>query len=103
MVRRPRTGPDLTPEPGPSPEIVTAVPLESDHKVGVGRTFDELTVFPILAGEQPDLGPFVTLEKALADKTAEVREASSDSGSVNSLVIGRTRARRRSTSSRGPW
>jgi hypothetical protein len=80
--------PGPTHEAPPSPEVVSAVSIEAEHKVGAGRSFDELTVFPILAEEQPDLGPFVTLEQALEAKTAEVREAGeAGGGRVNSLVI----------------
>jgi hypothetical protein len=80
--------PEVTaaPEPPTSPEIVNAVTLEADHKIGAGRSFEGLTVFPVLADDQPDLGRFVTLEQALADKTAEVRETD-ENGRVNSLVI----------------
>jgi hypothetical protein len=42
--------------------------------VGSGTRIDNLTVFPILAAEQPDLGPLTSLDLALSDGTAEVRE-----------------------------
>src|SRR5688572_29394814 len=63
-------------DPRPSPEMLSSIPLEQDHEVGAGRSFAELTVFPILAKNQPDLGEFTTLDEALAKKTAEVREES---------------------------
>jgi hypothetical protein len=65
------------------------MPSVSDDRgvtVGVGRSFGELTVFPILTNDQEDLGAFVTLEQAIASKDAEVREADA-SGRVNTLVI----------------
>jgi hypothetical protein len=66
--------------------VLTAIPIEADHRVGGGRAFGDLTVFPVLAHDQPDLGPFVTLDQALSDKSAEVREADAG-GQVGSLVI----------------
>jgi hypothetical protein len=82
----PRRAPQATPEPSPSPEVLSAIPVEADHRIGGGRAFGDLTVFPVLASDQPNLGPFVTLEQALSDKTAEVREADAG-GRVGSLVI----------------
>lgn len=88
LARRPRGELTVTPthDPPPSPEIVNAVPLEADHKIGAGRAFEGLTIYPVLADDQPDLGPFVTLDQALEDKTGEVRETD-EGGRVGSLVI----------------
>jgi hypothetical protein len=90
MLRRPQKElPQPTPEPLPSPEILAAIPLDEERSVGAGKAFDRLTLFPILAKDQPDLGPFTTLSDALESKTAEVREVGSEGGGerVNALVI----------------
>jgi hypothetical protein len=87
-VHRHRSAESPSPAPDlpPSPEVLSALPLEADHEIGAGRSFGELTVFPVLAEEQADLGPFVTLDKALESKTAEVRETE-QGGRVGSLVV----------------
>ncbi len=87
------------PKPPPGPGGVAARPpptaeapppqgveVAKGFVVGEGKQFDNLTVFPILTREQPDLGPFTTLEAALAKNEAEVREAS-EGGTVNTLVV----------------
>jgi hypothetical protein len=89
VPRRPRPElPEPTREPPPSPEILSSIPLEDDHRIGAPMPFGRLTVFPVLAADQPDLGPFTTLDDALEGKNAEVREVGgADSGTVRSLVI----------------
>jgi hypothetical protein len=64
-------------------------PLDDEHDLGAPLTFGRLTVFPIYATHQEDLGRFTTLEDALSKKEAEVRElgADGDAAQVNRLVI----------------
>jgi len=57
-----------------------------DRVIGAPRVFGRLTIFPIFAKSQKDVGPMRSLEAALAEKQAKVRELN-DSGSVNRLVI----------------
>ena len=45
-----------------------------DIEVGPAATFDNLTVFAITSKRQHDVGPMTTLELALANGEAEVRE-----------------------------
>jgi hypothetical protein len=82
----------------PRPDVVLAGPPTSatptDHAFGTPRVFDNLTVLPVIASRQEDIGPITSLEDALAKKTAVVREMGADdqdgrgSGAqVNSLVI----------------
>jgi hypothetical protein len=88
IARRPRA-PIVTPtvDPvDPAPQKVDPVTVEADHTIGAGTSFGGLTVFPVLAKDQPDLGRFVTLDQALEKKAAVVRETDA-SGSVNTLVI----------------
>lgn len=59
--------------------------------VGAGASVDNLTVFPLFATRETDLGEITTLEEALARKEAEVRELGS--GEVGRLVI-RNRGKR---------
>jgi hypothetical protein len=59
--------------------------------VGAGTSVDNLTVFPLFATRETDLGEITTLEEALARKEAEVRELGS--GEVSRLVI-RNRGKR---------
>ena len=46
--------------------------------VGAAKHYDNLTVFPILAKTQTDVGPLVSLNDALDKGTAEVRELGGD-------------------------
>ncbi len=86
IARWPRAEITVTPTQDPAPQEVAPVTVEADHRIGAGRSFGALTVFPVLAGDQPDLGRFITLEEALEKKKAEVRETDA-SGAVNTLVI----------------
>lgn len=72
--------------PEAAPEPLRGVELAKGVFVGEGKQFGNLTVFPVLAREQPDLGPFVTLETALARNEAEVRELSTGA-QVNALTV----------------
>src|SRR5947209_307589 len=88
LVQRRRATPiDAAHDAAPSPEIVAALQLQGDHAIGAGRSFELLTVFPVLAKDQPDLGPFTTLPAALEQGAAEVREDGATGGTVNELVI----------------
>ena len=62
------------------------VELATGYVVGDGTQIGNLTVFPVLTREQPDLGPFTTLEAALARGEAEVREVG-EQGQVNALAV----------------
>lgn len=53
---------------------VGGVALGDGLFVGPGRSYDNLTVFPILAKTQTDVGPVVSLHDALHQGDAEVRE-----------------------------
>lgn len=53
---------------------VQGVALGDGIFVGKGTTYDNLTVFPILAKTQTDVGPLVSLHHALEEGDAEVRE-----------------------------
>lgn len=47
---------------------------DDEHTVGAPVVVDDVTVFPIYARQQEDLGDFTTLERALADGVASVTE-----------------------------
>jgi hypothetical protein len=68
------------------PEPLRGVELAKGVFVGEGKPFDNLTVFPVLSRDQPDLGPFTTLEAALAKGEAEVRELNTGA-QVNALTV----------------
>jgi hypothetical protein len=57
-----------------------------DHSIGAASPLGNLTVFPVTSRSQVDVGPLISLDEALAKKSAEVRELSGG-GSVNTLVI----------------
>ena len=57
-----------------------------DHVIGAPRTFENLTVFPITATTQTDVGPLTTLETALKKHDAEVRELGSDPAAANAPI-----------------
>ncbi|MEZ4445486.1 MAG: DUF6569 family protein [Polyangiaceae bacterium] len=59
---------------------VTGEPLGDGVFVGKGRTFDNLTIFPILAKTQVDPGPLMSLDEALEKGVAEVREIGAQAG-----------------------
>jgi len=69
--------------------------LGDNNSVGEAFQVDNLTVFPIYAKKQPDVGKFVTLEEAVKAGKAEVRELGADdiagrrgdNAQVNTLVI----------------
>ncbi|MFT3923628.1 MAG: hypothetical protein QM778_13945 [Myxococcales bacterium] len=53
--------------------------------VGAGTSVENLTVFPLFASQETDLGEITTLDEALARGAAEVREV--NGGEVNKLVV----------------
>jgi hypothetical protein len=53
---------------------VRGTPLGKGILIADGRVFDNLTIFPILAKEQRDIGPITSLDTALESGKAEVRE-----------------------------
>ncbi|MEQ9324996.1 MAG: hypothetical protein RIF41_37865, partial [Polyangiaceae bacterium] len=57
---------------------VTGEPLGDGILVGAPKRYDNLTVFPILAKTQTDVGPIVSLHTALDKGEAEVRELGGD-------------------------
>lgn len=60
------------------------VPLgDGEHTLGAAIVVDDLTVFPVYALEPVDLGDFTTLEQALADKVAEVKEISASAAAAS--------------------
>ena len=68
--------------------------LGGNNSVGDPFQVDNLTVFPIYATKQPDVGKFVTLEEAVQARKAEVRELGADdavrgggNAQVSTLVI----------------
>lgn len=62
---------------------VKGEPLGGGILVGAAKLYDNLTVFPILAKSQTDIGPLVSLHEALQTGDAEVRELGS-AGSAGS-------------------
>ncbi len=77
--------------PGQTPAPTAAAP--DDHVIGAPKSFENLTIFPVSSKSQEDLGPFTTLDDALAKKIASVREIGSEADArasgaqVNTLVI----------------
>jgi hypothetical protein len=57
-----------------------------DRVFGKGVSIENLAVYPVTSRAQIDIGPLVTLDDALANGSAEVREMEGG-GSVNTLVI----------------
>src|SRR5262245_27185967 len=45
-----------------------------DFRIGEPDVFDNLAVYPIFTALQSDVGPVISLQAALANATAEVRE-----------------------------
>ena len=62
------------------------VQLQPGVTVGLGKAVANLTVFPVYARAQQQLGEFTTLTLAIKSKKAQVREQK-DGGQVNQLVI----------------
>ncbi|RLB49666.1 MAG: hypothetical protein DRI90_24350 [Deltaproteobacteria bacterium] len=62
------------------------VPLQPGVSVGLGQAFANLTVFPVYARVQQELGEFTTLDLAIKSKKAQVREQKGGAR-VNQLVI----------------
>ncbi len=62
-----------------------------DQTVGDPKAYDNLTILPIFAKTQIDMGPMTTLDQAMAKGKAEVREMGADGrgggAQVNTLVI----------------
>ena len=59
------------------------VASNDDHVIGAPRTFENLTVFPITARTQIDVGPITTLEAALKKHDAEVREMGAEASPIS--------------------
>ncbi len=59
---------------------VEGEPLDDVLVVGKAAALGYLTVFPILAKSQPDVGPITSLDAALTAGTAEVRELGAGEG-----------------------
>jgi hypothetical protein len=57
---------------------VTGEPLGKGIFIGAPRIYGNLTVFPVLAKTQLDVGPFISLHDALEKGTVEVRELGAD-------------------------
>ena len=80
-------------EPGPGAEAAApatpAVPatMKDDHVVAAPRTFDNLTVFPITAKTQVDVGPISTLDDAIRSGRAEVREVGSEAAAAMNIEV----------------
>jgi len=53
---------------------ISGLKLGANNVVGKAFQVDNLTIFPIYAKEQPDIGEFMTLDAALKAGVAEVRE-----------------------------
>jgi hypothetical protein len=84
----------LAPAPANGPGTTTAPGKGGgDAQIGPSKSFDNLAVFPVTSKSQEDLGPFTTLDDALAKKSASVHEIGADGNGqaqgaeVNSLVI----------------
>jgi hypothetical protein len=76
----PPSAPDSAAVPrNDTPPAVKAA-AKDDHVIGAPRTFENLTVFPITAHAQVDVGPITTLDAALQKHDAEVREVGSEHG-----------------------
>ncbi len=58
----------------PKKHLLGGEELEEGVVIGKPQIFGNLTVFPVLAKSQPDLGKFTTLPSALEKELAEVRE-----------------------------
>lgn len=87
-VAPPRAPPPPVASPS-APAAPPGVPISDDHLVGEPRVLGNLTVFPIFAKTEWDVGAFTTLDDALAKKTAIVRERGDgeQGASVGSLVV----------------
>jgi hypothetical protein len=88
------TAPGAAPQtaPGTAGGAGSALGVMKDQTVGDPKSWDNLTILPIFAKKDVDVGPLTTLEDALAKGKAEVREVGSDgnggdSAQVNTLVI----------------
>jgi hypothetical protein len=68
-------------KPGPK-----GVPLQPGVTVGLGQAFANLTVFPVYARVQQQIGEFTTLDLAITSRKAQVREQKGGAR-VNQLVI----------------
>jgi hypothetical protein len=88
--------------PAPAPvdrTLETLEPLATESgtlRIGAPEQFDNLAIYPVFASKQHDIGPVLSLQTALAEGVAEVRERGNsgqpspgDEGTetVNKLVI----------------
>jgi len=62
------------PRPGASGRPIPGLRMDATHSAGAPIHAENLTIFPIYASVQANLGTFTTLQSALTAKTAEVRE-----------------------------
>lgn len=69
---------DSVPEARAGKRGVSGLSLGDNNFVGEPFQVDNLTVFPIYAVKQPDVGEFMTLDEALGSGKAEVRELGSE-------------------------
>jgi hypothetical protein len=68
--------------PPPTEQSVGAAEVAgAEIRIGDPKSFENLTVFPILSKRQVDPGPLRTLASALADGSAAVRERGAEDGS----------------------
>jgi hypothetical protein len=57
---------------------VAGATSKDDQVVGAPKVLDNLTLFPITAKTQVDVGPLITLDEALSKGVAEIREVGAD-------------------------
>ena len=66
---------------------------DDDHQVGTPKAWENLAVFPVTSKHQSDPGPLMTLEEALAKKSATVHEVGvGDNGAAPAARDPRTNA-----------
>lgn len=71
---RPAAARPTTPSHAASGQPIPGLRMDATHSVGAPLHAGNLTVFPIYASVQANLGTFTTLQAALTARTAEVRE-----------------------------
>jgi len=89
---RPKPETPMRSEPSPLAKMAPFDVGDEHLRIGAASVVGSVSVFPIFSENQARLGPIVSLQSALADKTAEVREHGADdpdlsSATVNQLVI----------------
>ena len=87
LLKWPQREPSITPLPAPEiPE--SSVLLEDGIRVGSALPLGTVTVFPIYSEKQVDLGPIISLQSALEDGTAEVREHGAEDSPLGGATVG---------------